>query len=96
MNFKEIAPKALTVANKQLFTASGVGDIVISVLNGDEVMKLWLMWVLFTPAIGFTLVSIGKVDDARYFMLFGVMTLGHNTSHSLSWRVISFLSIFST
>jgi uncharacterized membrane protein YgcG len=67
----EIAPKSLTAANKESFMAHGIGDVIISVPNGDAMNRMQLTHVLYTPAIGFTLISIGRIDDAGYFLLFG-------------------------
>lgn len=59
VSFQDIAPKALMAANKESFTAHGIGDVIISVPKGDTANRMRLTRVLFTPAIGFTLISIG-------------------------------------
>ena len=78
-NFIDIAPKSLNAANKQRFTAIGQGDLVIEVPNGIDVSKLQLTEVLFSPKVGYTLVSIGKLDKQGYKFSFsdGKMTM-HN------------------
>ena len=70
-NFVNIAPKSLNAANKQRFAAVGQGDLVIEVPNGIDVSKLQLTKVLFSPEVGYTLVSIGKLDKQGYKFLFG-------------------------
>jgi hypothetical protein len=47
-----------------------VGDIAITVPNGDSVTKMKLTKVLYTPDVGFVLISIGRIDDAGYFATF--------------------------
>src|SRR6266850_4357792 len=71
MAFTEIEPFSLTAANHEVFVAVGIGDLLVSVPNGNKSMKMKLTCVLYTPAIGFTLISVGCIDDAGYFSLFG-------------------------
>jgi hypothetical protein len=59
----------LTAANKEIFMAVGMGDMVMSILNGDKEAKMKLSRVLYTPVLGFTL--IGRIDKAGYFSTFG-------------------------
>lgn len=49
----------------------GIGEMIITLLNGSTLMRIRLRNVLFTPALGFTLISIGCIDDAGYFAIFG-------------------------
>lgn len=71
VSFTEIQPRTLQAANQKSFTAKGIGDVVISVPNGDKSTKMRLVNVLFAPDLAFTLISIGKIDDAGYLALFG-------------------------
>jgi hypothetical protein len=71
VTFQATAPKTLTAANKQEFSADGIGDILISVPNGSTFTKIRLTSVLYTPSVGLTLVSVGRIDDAGYTVLFG-------------------------
>jgi hypothetical protein len=59
INYVEIPKKPLTAANKEIFMAVGMGDMVVSIPNGDKEAKMKLSHVLYTPALGFTLISIG-------------------------------------
>ena len=59
INYEEIPKKPLTTANKEIFLAVGMGDMIVSILNRDGEAKMKLTWVLYTPALGFTLISIG-------------------------------------
>ncbi|KAF8636180.1 hypothetical protein AX14_010457 [Amanita brunnescens Koide BX004] len=59
VNFQEIPPKSLTVANSESFTATGTGDMIVMMPNNNEKIKIRLTRVLYTPDVGFTLVSVG-------------------------------------
>ena len=66
----EIPPKPFTAANKQIFNASAVGDMVIEIPNGVDESRLRLTEVLFSPEVGYTLVSIGRLDELGYSATF--------------------------
>jgi hypothetical protein len=70
LNFQEIDPKPISAANKSEFNAIGKGDILIEVPNGTDATKFRLTDVLYCPDIGYTLVSIGRIDDAGYSIIF--------------------------
>lgn len=65
-----IPPKHFTAANKQSFAATGIGEMVIQVPNGLDVSKLRLTEVLFSPDVGYTLVSIGRLDENSFSATF--------------------------
>ena len=71
INFQEIPAKLLTAANRQTFSATGVGNMIVSIPNGDGDARIKLTCVLYTPTLGFTLISIGRIDDAGYYSTFG-------------------------
>jgi len=66
----DIPPKSFSATNKQSFNATAVGDLVIDVPNGYDTTKLTLTEVLFSPAVGYTLVSIGHLDQLGYSVTF--------------------------
>jgi hypothetical protein len=70
-NYSKIPPKTLNTANKQDFRAVGKGKMVIEVLNGVETSELRLTEVLYSPEVGYTLVSIGKLDECGFECSFG-------------------------
>ena len=70
----DIPPKSFSAANKQSFDATAVGDLVIDVPNGYDMTKLTLTEVLFSPAVGYTLVSIGRLDQLGYSVTFADRT----------------------
>jgi hypothetical protein len=45
--------------------------MVTKVRNGERGSKLELTDALYIPGIGYTLISIGKIDDAGYTTTFG-------------------------
>jgi hypothetical protein len=70
-DFTEIQPRSFMAANKQSFSATATGNIIIDVPNGPTPSKLTLNDTLYSPDIGYTLVSIGRLDqsghDIRFF-----------------------------
>ena len=70
INFIPIQRKVLTAADGGHFKAIGKGDMHISMPNGKSTMRILLKDVLYAPKIGVTLVSIDKIDAARYTALF--------------------------
>jgi hypothetical protein len=71
MAFTEIELFSLTATNREAFVAIGIGGLLVSVPNGNKSMKMKFTCVLYTPTIGFTLISVGCIDDTGYFSLFG-------------------------
>jgi hypothetical protein len=70
-NFVEIPPKPFRAANKQDFQAVGKGEMVIDIPNGADISQLRLTEVLYSPEVGYTLVSIGRLDDSGFSATFG-------------------------
>ncbi|KAF9545221.1 hypothetical protein CPC08DRAFT_608933, partial [Agrocybe pediades] len=68
--FEEITPKTFKAANKQSFSAVGKGEMVIDVPDGASTSQLRLTEVLYSPEVGYTLISIGKLDDLGFDMRF--------------------------
>jgi len=69
-NYTEIPRKSFNAANQQKFDAVGKGEMVIEVPNGVDATKLQLTEVLFSPEVGYTLVSIGRLDECGYSTTF--------------------------
>ncbi|KAF8432018.1 hypothetical protein L210DRAFT_786501, partial [Boletus edulis BED1] len=59
VSFHTTPPRNFDTANQQSFSATGVGDMQVEVLNGADVSTICLTKVLYAPDIGYTLVSIG-------------------------------------
>ena len=45
--------------------------MTIDIPNGLETSKLQLTEVLYSPEVGYTLVSVGNLDDNRFMVTFG-------------------------
>jgi hypothetical protein len=69
-NFKEISPKSFQAANRQSFSAVGTGEMVIHIPNGTTTSQIKLTEVLYSPEVGYTLVSIGRLDQAGFAVTF--------------------------
>ena len=70
-NFENTAPKQFRAANQQTFSAVGKGDLIVEIPDGDGFSKLRLTDVLYSPNVGYTLVSIGRLDDDGFTATFG-------------------------
>ncbi|KAJ3884960.1 hypothetical protein GG344DRAFT_34365, partial [Lentinula edodes] len=67
-----IPPKHFRAANKQHFSADKRGELSVDLPNGvDDPSKLHLTEVLYSPEVGYTLISIGKLDEAGFEVTFG-------------------------
>ena len=69
-NLIDIPDKFFTAANRQKFVATGVGDMIVEVPNGYNMSKLRLTKALFLLKVGYTLVSIGHLDELGLSMTF--------------------------
>ena len=69
-NLVDIPDKFFTATNCQKFVMTRVGDMIVEVLNGYNVSKLHLTKVLFLLEVGYTLVSIGRLDELGLSMTF--------------------------
>jgi len=69
-NFIEIPPKSFRAANKQNMTAVGMGEMTINVPDGADVSQLKLTEVLYSPEVGYTLVSVGRLDEKGFEVTF--------------------------
>ena len=69
-NFIKIPPKLFCAANKQKMSAVGMGEMTVDVPNGADVSKLQLTEVLYSPEVGYTLVSVRKLDDKGFELIF--------------------------
>jgi len=70
-NFIDILPKSFQAANKQDFQAVGKGKMVIDIPNGADISQLHLTEVLYSPKVGYTLVSVGRLNDHGFLATFG-------------------------
>lgn len=69
-NYTKIPTKTLRAANQQSFSAFGQGDVTIEVPNGSTTSQITLRGVLYAPDVGYTLVSVGRLDEEGYSTTF--------------------------
>jgi len=69
-DFVNITPKPITTADKHTFEATGKGNILITLPNGQSRTQILLKDVLYAPKMGLTLVSISRLAAAGYAALF--------------------------
>ncbi|KAL5520227.1 hypothetical protein ACEPAG_9440 [Sanghuangporus baumii] len=67
--YEDIPPRALYAINKQVFHATGQGNMAMPIPNGSS--EIVLTNVLYSPDIQYTLISVGELDKARHKMRFG-------------------------
>jgi hypothetical protein len=84
-SFEEILPKSFWAANKQRFSAVGMGELTIDLPNSTDGSKLALTKVLYSSEVGYTLVLVGWLDDLGFIMIFGS---GKCTIHGPDGNVI--------
>ena len=83
-SFIEIPPKSFPAVNKQNMTAVGMGKMTINVPDGADVSQLKLTEVLYSLEVGYTLVSVGWLDEKGFEIIFsgGKCTIkGPNGEH---------------
>ena len=69
-NFIKISPKSFQAANKQSMSAVDMGEMIINVPDGADVSQLKLIEVLYSPEVGYTLVSVGQLDEKGFEITF--------------------------
>ncbi|THH07316.1 hypothetical protein EW145_g3457 [Phellinidium pouzarii] len=70
VSFCTITPKALTAANKAPFHAIGEGELQINLPNGGSETQMMLQATLYSPEVGYTLLSVEALDMAGYSTAF--------------------------
>jgi hypothetical protein len=70
-NFSKIPPRPFRAANMQKFSAIGKGEMVVDIPNGADVSRIKLTEVLYSPEVGYTLMSVGHLDENRFTATFG-------------------------
>jgi hypothetical protein len=69
-NFRTIDPKPIRAADRHVFNAIGKGNIQIAIPNDGVMTTVTLEDVLYCPRIGLTLISISKMTDAGFAVVF--------------------------
>ena len=71
LNFTKIEPVPITAADKQMFQATGKGNMYVNVPNRNrQNSQILLKDVLYAPPMGVTLISISKVAAAGSTIVF--------------------------
>jgi len=70
VTYQEIPPHPITAADKRVFYAIGVGDVVIDVPNGESSTPIRLKDTLHAPDMGATIVSISHITKASFSICF--------------------------
>ena len=71
INFTDIPPKSFRVENKQSFSATGTGNLIVDLPNGKEKSKLELTNIQYSPEVTYTLVSVVYLNDQGFTVKFG-------------------------
>ena len=71
ITYSEIPPKPIRAASQARFYATGIGEMLVDVPNGDSMSMMRLTGVLYAPTMSVTLISIGCIDAAGGFCTFG-------------------------
>ena len=69
-NYLRIIPKTMNIANKQSFYAIRKRDMTIKVSNSTKTSELKLTKVLYSFEVGYTFVSIRKLDECGFQCFF--------------------------
>ena len=70
-NFEPIKTCHFRTANKQMFSTIGKGELVVNIPSDSSTTQLRLKDVLYSPEVAYTLVSIGRLDEEGFFVIFG-------------------------
>lgn len=70
MNYQSIDHQQITIANNDTISMIGVGDIMLPTLADALDSCIWLTSVLYSPQLGYTLISVAKIDDMGYSITF--------------------------
>jgi hypothetical protein len=86
-NYKPI-DRDITTADGRTIKAIGMGDMHVELPNGSKKTKKIFKNAIHAPEMAFTLISISRLDKARYFVTFnqGMCTI-KNKSGLVIFRV---------
>ena len=74
VTYRSIEARPITAANKNVFHAIGIGDLIIKVPNGAKTSKILLRDAFHAPDLALTIVSVGRILDAGYSVEFDTNT----------------------
>ena len=70
VTYQEILLHPITAADKRVYYAIGVGDIIIDIPNGESSTQIRLKDALHAPDMGATIVSISRIAKAGFSVCF--------------------------
>jgi hypothetical protein len=70
ITYQEILPRPITAADKRVFYAIGIGDVVIDIPNGESSTPIRLKDALHALDMGATIVSISCITKAGFSVCF--------------------------
>jgi len=70
-NYHPLVGKSILTADGRSHVAAGVGDVIIHLPNGDKRGPVMLKEAVHAPGFSFTLISVGRLDDAGCKTIFG-------------------------
>ena len=74
VTYRSIKARPITAANKNVFNAIGIGDLIIKVPNGAMTSKILLRDAYHAPDLALMIVSVGRILDAGYSVDFDMNT----------------------
>ena len=70
-DFQTIETRHFRAANKQTFSTIGKGELVVDIPNDNGSTQLRLQEVLYSPEVSYTLISIGRLNEDGFSIMFG-------------------------
>jgi hypothetical protein len=85
VNFQECLRQIISTANKQEIEVTRMGDLMIEAPRPRGVSKVRLTNILYTPLIGYTLISLSQVDHTGYstIIMEGILNLVDHQDNSI-------------
>ena len=95
-NLVDIPDKFFTTTNCQKFVMTRVSNMIVEVPNRYNMSKLCLTEVLFSLEVGYTLVSIGCLDELGLSMTFaeGFCTIKGSNSKTIEWILCTLKGLY--
>ena len=69
-NFVDIFPRSFHTANKSNIKAVEIGEMIIDIHNSVDILQLKLTEVLYSPEVGYILVSVGCLNKKGFEVTF--------------------------
>ena len=85
-NYRSLDDRNITTADGRTLKAVGIGDVRIELPNGSKRVPALLKNVVYSPDMAFTLISIGRLDEANCAVSFrkGMCTIRNPEGHVMA------------